>query len=170
MTKLMFIFISILATAMMSAAQSQKHAKYSVITIEYVGESDKPITPIVISDSEAGAAWCRGAVLKTGGSDLINAHVVNDSLLKKLISDVDALKGTLQQKGEKNLAPSKTVAVRIITPERNDVFLYETDSAISLLETFQKSCGKRESLATDLAHFRDRIRAWKISDCNHNED
>jgi len=161
MTKLTIILISILATAMMRAAQSQKLAKYSVLAVEYIGESDKPITPIVISDSEAGAAWYRSAVLKRGGSDLTNVHVVSDSLLKRLVSDVDALKGTLHQKGEKTFAPSRTVAVRVITPERDDAFLYEMDSAISLLERLQKSCDKHESLATDLVHFRDRIRAWK---------
>jgi hypothetical protein len=162
MTKLLIIiFISILATAMMSSAQSQKHVKYSVLAVEYIGESDKPITPIVISDSEAGATWYRSAVLKRDGSELTNVHVVSDSLLKKLISDVDALRGNLQQKGEKALPPSKTVAVRVVTPERDDAFLYETESAISLLERLQKSCDKRESLATDLAHFRDRIRALR---------
>ena len=146
---------------MVSAAKSQKHEKYFVLAIEYIGQSDKPITPIVISDSEAGTTWYRSAVLKRDASDLTGTHVVSRSLLGKLISDVDALKGTLQQKGERNLALSKTVAVAIVTPERENTFLYEADSAISLLESLQKSCDKQESLASDIAHFRDRVRAWK---------
>ena len=161
MTKRMIISICMLGITMVSAAKSQKHEKYFVLAIEYIGQSDKPITPIVISDSEAGTTWYRSAALKRDASDLTGTHVVSRSLLGKLISDVDALKGTLQQKGERNLALSKTVAVAIVTPERENTFLYEADSAISLLESLQKSCDKQESLASDIAHFRDRVRAWK---------
>ena len=141
--------------------KSQEQIKYSVLAIEYTGESDKPVTPIVISDSKAGAAWYRDAVLKRDESELTYVHVVNASLLEKLFADVKALKGAVQQKGEKNSTPCKTVSVAAITPEGSNTFLYDTDSAVSLLESLQKSCTKSESLRLDLAHFRDRIRAWK---------
>lgn len=161
MTGRAIIFISLFTIAMTHTIRSQEHIKYSVLAIEYIGESDKPITPIIISDSKAGATWYRNAVLRKNESDRTYVHVVSASLLKKLIADVDALKGTVQQKGEKNLTSSETVAVAVITPERNNRFVYDTDSAILLLESLEKGCEKSESLRSDLAHFRDRIRAWK---------
>jgi hypothetical protein len=161
MTSRAIILISLFAITMAYPIQSQEHTKHSVLAIEYIGESDKPVTPIVISDSRAGAAWYRKGVLKRHESDLTYVHVVNASLLKKLIADVETLKGAVQQKGEKNSAPSMTVSVAVITPESRDTFLYDPDSALPLLESLQKSCDKKESLCSDLAHFRDRIRALR---------
>ena len=51
-----------------------KRTKYSVLAINYIGESDKPISPILISDSEAGAEWYRSAVLKQDKSKLAYVH------------------------------------------------------------------------------------------------
>jgi hypothetical protein len=161
MTGRTIIFISLFTVAMTHTIRAQEHIKYSVFAVEYIGESDKPITPIIISDSKAGATWYRNAVMGMSESDHTYAHVVSASLLKKLIADVDALKGTVQQKGEKNLTSSETVAVAVITPERSNRSLYGTDSAISLLESLEQDCEKSDSLRSDLAHFRDRIRAWK---------
>jgi len=163
MTSRPSIFISLFVIAMAHTIKSEEHVKYSVLAIEYIGESDKPVTPIVISDSKAGAAWYRNAVLKRGESEFTYIHVVNASLLEKLIADVEALKGTVQQKGEKNPTPSETVSVAVITLESNNKYLYDTDSAISLLESLQKRCDKSESLRSDLAHFRDRIRPWRVN-------
>ena len=161
MTSKAIIFISLFTMAMAHTVKSQEHIKYSVLAIEYVGESDKPVTPIVISDSKAGAAWYRNAVLKRAESELTYVHVVNASLLKKLNADVEALKGSVQQKGENNSTSSKTVSVAVIAPAGSSTFLYDTDSAIPLLESLQKSCEKSESLRSDLAHFQGRIRALK---------
>lgn len=142
-------------------AKSEERMKYSVLAIEYIGESDKPVTPVVISDSKAGAEWYRRAVLKRSESELTDVHVIRASLLEKLVADVDASKGAVQQEGRKNLAPSKTVRVSITMSKRSLTLLYDTGSAISLLESLQKSCGNEESLRSDLAHFQDRIRAFK---------
>jgi hypothetical protein len=136
----------------------REEVKYSVLAVVYIGESDKPVTPIVISNSKAGAAWFRNAVLKRDESDLTYIHIVNSLLLEKLITNVEAHKGTVQQNGEKNQTPSKTVSVTAITPESESTFLYDTREATSLLEGLQKSCDRNDALRTDLAHFQDRIR------------
>ena len=162
MTSRAIILMCLFSIALAQTTKSVEPIKYSVLAIEYVGEfSDKPITPIIISESRTGAAWYRDAVLKPREWELIYVHIVSASLFEKLNADVHTLKGTAQRRGEKNPAPSVTVSVRIITPERNGTFLYDTDLAISLLDNLQRSCGKNEPLASDLAHFRDRIRAWK---------
>ncbi len=157
MTGRAIVFISLFTIAMTHTIRSQEHIQYSVLAIEYIGESDKPVTPIIISDSKAGATWYRNVVLKKSESDLTYLHVVSASLLKELVKDVDALKGTAQQKRQKKLTSTDTVAVAVVTPERNNRFLYDTESAVSLLEVLQKSCDKNEPLRSDLAHFRDRI-------------
>jgi hypothetical protein len=132
--------------------------KYSVLAVEYIGESDKPVTPVVISDSKAGAAWFRNTVLKKNELGLTYIHVVNALLLEKLLANVEAHKGTIQPNGEKNKTRSKTVSVTAITPGSESTFLYDTREATSLLEGLQKSCDRNDALRTDLAHFQDRIR------------
>ena len=161
MTGRAIILISLFTIAMTHTIKSQEPTKYSVLAIEYIGESDKPVTPIIISDSKAGATWYRDAVLKKSGSDLAYVHVVSAALLESLMANVNALKDTVQQKREEKSRFSKTVAVSVVTPKRSSTFVFDTDPAVSLVERLQKSCDKNESLRSDLAHFRDRIRAWK---------
>jgi hypothetical protein len=151
------IFISVFAIAIANTAESEKHMKYSILAIEYIGESDKPITPIVISDSEAGAEWARRAVLKRDKWDLTDVHVVNAALLEKLIAEVGLFERTVHLKPEKISKSAKTLSATIITPHGKNTFLYGTESAISLLESFQKHCKGDESLRSDLLHFQNRI-------------
>ena len=153
---IIFILLSVLGIA--RAARPQEPMKHSVVAIEYFGESDKPVTPIIISDSKAGAEWYRDSVLKRGDVKLTEMQVIDASLLQALIADVDAFKGTVRGKGDTRVAHSKTVSVAVITAVRNDTFRYDTGEAILLLESLQKSCGSG-SLRASLAHFEDRIRA-----------
>ena len=155
MNTLIFILLSGLGIA---PARPQEPMKYSVVAIEYFGESDKPVTPIVISDSKAGAEWYRDRVLKRGELDLTAMHVISASLLQRVIADVDGFKGTVQGKGETNTEPTKTVSVAVITAKGNNTFLYDTGRAILLLENLQKSCANG-SLRADLAYFERQIRA-----------
>jgi hypothetical protein len=152
------IFISVFAIAIAHATESQKHMKYSVLAIEYIGESDKPITPIVISDSEAGAEWYRSAVLKRGKLDLTYIHVVNVALLEKLVAEAELFERTVHREHENISKSAKTVSVTIITPQRKNTFLYDTESAFSQLDSLQKHCKGDESLRSDLLHFQNRIR------------
>jgi len=152
------IFISVFAIAIALATESPKHMKYSVLAIEYIGQSDKPITPIVISDSEAGAEWYQKAVLKRDKWDLIDVHVVNAALLEKLIAEAELFERTVHPEREKISKSAKTVSVTIITPQSKNTFLYDTESAISQLDSLQKHSKGDESLCSDLLHFQNRIR------------
>ena len=152
------IFISVFAMAAAHATSSQKHMKYSILAIDYIGESDKAITPIVISDSDAGAQWYRSAVLKRGKFDLTYVHVVNLALLVKLTAEAESFGSSVHQEQEKIPKSTKTVSVTIITPRGKNTFLYSTESAISQLDNLQKHCKDDESLRSDLLHFQNRIR------------
>jgi hypothetical protein len=157
-TRSAIIFVSLFAIATAHSAKSEEPMKYSVLAIEYVGELDKPITPIVISDSRAGARWYRDAVLKRGNSELTYIHVVPVSLLEKLIAETDLHKGIPQSEQAKGPKSSEAVSATIVTPQRRTTFLYDRESAISLLDGLQKRCKHQEALRSDLAHFQDRIR------------
>ena len=138
---------------------SQEHIKYSVLAVEYIGETDKPIIPIVISPSKAGGEWYCTAVLKRGKLELTNVHVVSVSLFEKLIADAELHRGTVQEeRGNNPKSFPRTVSVTIITPQKRDAFLYDTKVAVSVLESLQKRCQDDQSLRSDFSHFQDRIR------------
>lgn len=150
--------MSIFVMAIAHAPESQKHMKHSVLAIEHIGESDKPITPIVISDSGAGAEWYRSAVLKRGKLDFTYVHVVNVALLEKLIAEAELFERNAHGQQEKIPKCAKTVSVTIITPQGKKTFLYDTESAISQLDSLRMHCKGDESLRSDLLHFQNRIR------------
>lgn len=152
------IFIPLLVAATVHHVNSQEQVKYSVLAIEYIGESDKPVIPIVISDSKAGAKWYRDAVLKRSDLELTHVHIVPTSSLEKLIAETELHDGILQREQAKTPSLGKTISAAIVTPKRRDTFLFGTDSAISLLDSLQKHCKDDEALRADLSHFEDRIR------------
>lgn len=156
--KSLAIFMSVFAIAIAHGTESQKHMKYSVLAIKYIGASDKPITPIVISDSEAGAEWYQRAILKRDKWDLIDVHAVNPALLEKLIAEAELFERTVHGKQEEISKRAKTVSVTIITPQGKNTFLYDSESAISQLDSLQEHCRGDESLRSDLLHFQNRIR------------
>ena len=47
----------------------------------------------------------------------------------------------------------------VVVPQRKNTLLYDTKSAISLLDGLQELCKENESLHSDLSHFQNRIRA-----------
>lgn len=157
--KIALTSIILFATAVACAArlenQMKEHMKFSVIGIEYVGESDKPITPIVISDSKAGAEWFRSAVLKRSDLEFTDVHVVSATLMAKLIGDAETY-SSLGLQGKKS-GPGGTVSITIIKPQARSTFLLTTEKGVSLLKTFKNRCKNDESLYSDLAHFEGRI-------------
>ena len=135
-----------------------KRTKYSVLAINYIGESDKPISPILISDSEAGAEWYRSAVLKQDKSKLAYVHKLNGALLQQLIAEAELFERTVRGEENETSKSGKIVSVTIITPQKNSTFLLDTESTISFLDKLQQDCADNESLRTDLLHFQKRVR------------
>ncbi len=134
---------------MAHAAKSGERSEYSVLAIEYVGELDNPVTPIILSDSKAGAEWYRDAVMRRSAPGLAYLHVVPVLLLETLASETQAHKGIPQS--------SETVSATIVTPKTRNVLLYDAASAIVLLDSLQERCKLQEALRLDLAHFENRI-------------
>ncbi|HTV58670.1 MAG TPA: hypothetical protein VMJ93_07340 [Verrucomicrobiae bacterium] len=153
--KIAVVLVLTFATIIACAAQSEEHMNFSVIGIEYVGESDKPVTPIVISESKAGAAWFRAAVLKRSDLEFTATHVVSVSLMAHLTDRAESY-SNFAQKG-KNPKSRGTVSVSVITPQRRDTFLLSTEKAVSLLGAFRELCKNDEPLYSDLIHFQKRI-------------
>jgi hypothetical protein len=161
MIKSLIILISVLAIPFAHASGPQGHVKgdvkYSVLAIRYVGESDKPVPTIVISDSEAGAEWYRSAVLKR--SKLFTyGHVVNAALLEKLIAEAESFERIVRPELEKIPESGGNVSVTVITPGKKQSFLYYTEMAVSQVNALLKHCEGEGLLRANLLKFQKQIR------------
>jgi len=154
-TRAVAIVIVFLAMAMNCFAQSNERTTYSVIALEYIGESDGLVRSVLISNSEAGAEWYRRMMMRPFDAKQADAHVISISLLKDLIAEIDTFEGARQRQA----VPAKAAAVQvsIITPERNSPFVYDSIGALSLLEAVQKTCRNDDPLSGDIAYFQKRL-------------
>ena len=161
MIKSLVIFISLFAMPIAHASESQedvkKDMKYSILAIQYIGASDKPIPAVVISDSEAGAEWYRREVLQRP-KFFTYKHVVDAALLEKLIAEAESFERAVRPEREKIPETGGDVSVTIITPKKKNTFLYYPETAISQVDGLLKHCTGDESLRSDLLKFQNRIR------------
>jgi hypothetical protein len=151
------ILVVLFAVMITYLAKSQEHMNYSVLAIEYIGPSDKPITPIVISDSSAGAEWFRTSVLKRGDLELTSVNVVSASQMKSLISEAERHRGIFLQEPETAQKSPKTISVTIVKSKGRNSFLLSTSAAVSMLDSFKALCKDGDPLQSDLSHFQSRI-------------
>jgi hypothetical protein len=152
------IFMPLVAILIAQVAPPRKQMKYSVLAIEYVGDLDKPIPPIIISDEEVGAEYYQKTFLKPYKRDPVAVHVVNGALMERLIAQAELFERTVHAKEEKVSGRAKIVSVTIITAEGKKTFLYGTKSAISYLDSLKGLCRGDESLRSDIVYFQKRIR------------
>lgn len=155
MLKTVLTLMILFAATITYVGHFEEHMKFSAIGIEYVGESDKPITPIVISDSKAGAEWFRSTVLKRSDLGFTDAHVVSASLMAKPTADAETHSG-LGLQGKK-LQSAATVSITIVKSQSKVAFLPTTEKGLSLLRILKEDCKQDESLYSDLMHFENRI-------------
>jgi len=158
-TRAAAIAIVFLTMAMNCFAQSNERTTYSVIAIEYIGDSDSPVRSVLISNTEAGAEWSRRMLMRQFVARFADAHVVSISLLNDVIAKIDAFESARQRHA---VSPEVVaVQVSIITPERNSAFIYLSTEASSLLEVVQKTSGNDVSLSGDIAYLRKRILEYR---------
>lgn len=150
-------FILLMALIIAGSARSQEPIEYSVLAIAYIGESDKPVFPVLISDSRAGLSWYRDAVLKGNEFSLIYAHVVSVCLMAKLIVDAENHQGSAQHVQANQSKSPPTVSITLVTPHARNTFLLNTKPALALLKDLKKLCAADKSLQADLSHFMNRI-------------
>jgi hypothetical protein len=130
---------------------------YSVIAIQYVGEQDKPISPLVISDSKAGAEWYRQKVMKEFWAILVISHVISHPSFEKLVAAINSFERPVQR--DKNAsAELNGIEVRVMTGSRKDVFFYERKTGLLFLEKLRQS-STNKTIRADILNFERRLDA-----------
>ena len=153
----------ILLVAIATAQSPKPHkSQHSVLAVQYVGIIDKPVFPIIISDSKTGAEWYRTAVLKRSELNLIFMHVVDASLMANLIKEAESSRDAAQKSRKPKSSERETVSITLVTAGKRKAFRLNTQSAILLLENLKNQCHSDTSLYSDLKYFQDRIYAMAV--------
>jgi hypothetical protein len=154
--------IWLLVVATVLPVESQEHAKYSVLAVEYFGSLDHPIYPVVISDSYSGAETYRNALIGNGTLSkfsLVRLHVVSPYLLRRLIATAESHKDGVQaEPGKQNIYNG--VSISIVSPQGRKTFSFHIEPAITLLDQLKRLCKDDKLLSSDLSEFQASIRPW----------
>jgi hypothetical protein len=162
---IVIFLISLFAMAVAHSCKSEMHTGYSVLALDYVGDQDTPVYPVVISDSAAGINWYREGTMRINENGekveigLKKYHVVPGPLLQNLIAEVNLHKGIPESEIPKDRRGDQCISVTIFTPRGTNVFYYYKESAVLLLDGLLKRCESDPSLHPDLEYFQHRIRA-----------
>ena|ERR1700731_1398883 len=153
--KNVFMFV-LLSGLLLARSTRPPEPEYSVLIIEYIGESDKPITPVLISDTKAGLTSYRETVLKGNKFKLISTHLVSTSLMTKLIAAADKYRGVGQPGPEAQPSFTESLSITMISPNK-EIFLLKLEPSLSLLRDLKSQSRENKSLAAGLSHFEDRL-------------
>jgi hypothetical protein len=132
-------------------AGAQTPMKSSVIGIQYIGPSDKPVTPIVIAQSREDADWFKSGILKLNGLEMTDVHVVSSSLMEELIASV------AKHVENGNSRATAVVLITVVTHSRTRELHLSRNDAIKALERLTESSKGSPALETDIVHFKTRI-------------
>jgi hypothetical protein len=151
----------ILLLAIVPAQSPQlQQPQYSVLAIQYVGIQDKPVFPIVISDSKDGAEWYQTAVLKQKTDmSLTRLHVVDAPLMAKLIKETASYSGIARKGAGPRSRSSELVVITVVKAGKRSTVRLSIQSGILLLENLKNVCGGDTSLYSILEGFQESIQA-----------
>src|ERR1700722_12755260 len=107
---LIIIVVLGLASPYLTLAE-QPGPRYTTLIVEYVGEMDKPVFPLLISTSSEEGEWYRQHVIPKFFRDFARVDVVPESVLSE-IAGLPLLRHTLESTKSSNEEPKMAQNVR----------------------------------------------------------
>ena len=144
--------VVLIMIASTGAARASDPSSPSAVCIEHIGETDKYIMGIAISDSPAGIELCRKDSEGRVGLPDLWEHVLDSTRIVRLIEIADS---TPNDQHEHPHAFG-TLAVVIIQANNKHVLLINKDDGATFLGKLKRSCDDR-SLRSHLATLRAQI-------------
>jgi len=158
MTRRIAAILTVLcALTLTNGAQPHDKTKYSVLSFRYTGPSDAEFSPIVISDSQAGADWFT-AVLWNLHYPLTHKYVVSAPLMKSPISEAVLYRARSQPKIEG--ITTCCASVTLTAPGGRGTFVLGSRDAVSMLNDIEGLCKDDEPLASNLSSLQELIRPF----------
>ena len=137
--------------------------KYTTLVIEFVGEMDRPVFPIVISTSLEEGEWYRQNLFKEPTRIFANVEVVSASTMKE-ITELPLLKHALEKaKPTDDKEPKSTPTVRFIGGVGHDhaQIMLDAQTSMKILIGIDKQVAQNGKLQSQIQEVKSRITGAK---------
>jgi hypothetical protein len=134
------------STALLKAQPNDATSGASFIEVEYCGKQDRPVFPLIISDSDQGADLGRKEALRSWDPTLawgFHVYVVRTELMLQLISELEGIHGKRSSKN--GTWPSFNLVSMQHGEKRR--FAFGAEEAVVLLKRMERFCTKKELIA-----------------------
>lgn len=136
--------------------RAQSNQRYSTVVIEYLGENDRLIFPVTISDSKAEAEWYRQKLFSDPTSTLmrvstfVHVYVVKGSTMKE-IADIPLLRSSLPQpRSIQRPVTAPTLRLVLATGQSYREVRVDARQSIDILDRLKKITPENPELADDM--------------------
>ena len=151
---------ALVMTCIICATQAQSNSAYTTVVIEYVGKSDHPSFPIIISTSSADAQWYRHRLFADMDSVFARVYVVQKANLKNIagipLPEGDSNSSTLSD------VPKTAPTMTLVTAIGHD-FKEATigaEESVRILAEIKKCVSKYPSLIGQLSEIEGRMNRY----------
>lgn len=150
---------ALMATIALTAAlyaSVQPNSGCTTIAIEYVGRTDRPVFPIIISASPEEAEWYKQRLFSDPVSTFADIYIVGKSTMKE-IADIPLPQGDRRSKS--GIGPRTSPALRLVLVTGHDSkeVMVEAVESASLLREIKKRVSDYPPLVKRLADIEARM-------------
>jgi hypothetical protein len=133
--------------------------RYTTLAVEFVGEMDRPVLPIVISTSLEEGQWYRQNLFQEVIRPFDNVHVVPASVLNE-IAELPLLKRALQSAKPADEKPKTTQNVRFTAGVGHDhaQIMVGAPTSAKILKDVARVVAKYPTLKGEIQEIEDHVR------------
>ncbi len=147
-----------------SSVRGGSQPNYTTLIIEFVGEMDKPVFPIVISTSSGEAEWYRQNLFQGSTRIFANVDVMSASALKE-IAELPVLKRALENaRPTDDREPKSTPTVRFTAGVGHDhtQIMLEAQTSAKILVGIDSLVAQYPALQSQIQEVESRIKSATV--------
>jgi hypothetical protein len=146
-----------LAAALFASASAQPNLGCTTIAIQYVGKTDRPVFPIIISGSPEEAERYKQKLFSDQISTFAHVYVVQESIMKK-IADIRLPNGDMKLPNSGD-GPRTTPMLRLVlaTRQNDREVTVEVAESVLLLGEIEKRVPEYPAIVEQLSDVQSRL-------------
>lgn len=146
--------------ALCASTHAQPHSRCSTIAIEYVGETDRPVFPIIISTSPEEDEWYKQRLFGDPSATFAHVYIVGKSTMKK-IAEIRLPDGDMKRPSS-SVGPRTSPALRLVLATGHDSkeSTVEATESASLLREIKQRVSEYPPLVEQLTEIEVRMNRY----------
>lgn len=152
-----FLCLILLSLGLQASGAERAAPQYAILSLDYIGRSDKPITPVVIGNAKDSLEWFDRKYIYLGGEfRLVNDSVANREVLSRMISESLSMSGGAPREA----GPHSVLRVTVVRDgEVRRLFLGPLQG-MRLINKLVHMCGDNRKTCEDVAEFSGNVRHY----------